>query len=159
MKHGQAIVALLSLLVLAWAPNLIHRLAEAGDGQAGVSLKLVRCIDADTLEGDVVIVAKEGESLPWGLESDTRPIKIVIVAQRIRVHGVDAWELKEERGKKARDAVIYKMSFAKTIKLTPKGKDNFGRLLSVVTIVDNAGKETVLADWLIEHKHGVPYRR
>ena len=132
--------------------------AVGSDGQTEVTTTLIRVIDADTLVVDVTMTAEKGEPLFWQIETETRPISITLVDQRVRVHGVDAWEMKELRGVDARNAVN-RLLAGKTIKLTPRGKDKYGRLCAIVTLIDDKGKETILADWLIRNGHGVEYKK
>ena len=130
----------------------------AGDGHTEITAAIHRTVDADTFVVDVTMVAEPGEPLYWNLRTPERPITITLLDQRLRLHGVDAHELATDKGKIAKLSVE-KLLVGKTVKLTPRGKDNFGRLLAIVTLVDEAGKEIVLADWLIKNGHGVSYKR
>lgn len=130
----------------------------ASDGHTEITASIHRAVDADTFVVDVEMTAEVGEPLCWNVRTPERPITITLLDQRLRLHGVDAHELATDKGKIAKLSVE-KLLVGKTVKLTPRGKDNFGRLLAIVTLVDTAGNEIVLADWLIENGHGVAYRR
>jgi len=181
MKHlsDKIVIAVLSAYILGWvavlavvgqsaappkpiAPKSAAAPAEREpDGKAVALLGGVKVIDADTLSGTVTMIAVEGEQLLWGVESDVRPLTVYLVNQRIRLHGVDAWELRDKpRGPAAKEAVedLLKGDEGYVIWLTPRGKDNFGRLLADVMISTADGREIDLAKWLIEHGHGVPYK-
>ena len=148
----------LSLLICTFAVMFGCGRVYADDSvYADIKLVDVRVTDADTFAGEVVMFAEGHDSLAWDVDTAVRPIVIKLRKQRIRVAGVDAAELHTVKGDAAKLAVE-KLIAGKTIKLTPRGKDNFGRLLAIVTLVDKDGKETILADWLIQHGHGIAYR-
>ena len=147
----------LALVVMMWITVYAFAIAYGQDGRTEITAEIVRLIDADTAVCNVTMTAEEGENLYWNVRTDMRPISITLLDQRLRVHGVDAAERGTDKGKIAKEAVE-KLLVGKTVKLTPRGKDNFGRLLAIVTLVDKDGKETVLADWLIKNRHGIVYK-
>ena len=144
-------LAIIAAMVLACVP------AVAQDGHTEITANITRTIDAGTVVCDVTMTAEKGENLYWNVRTETRPVTITLLDQRLRVHGCDAAELGTDKGKLAKVAVE-KLIEGKTVKLTPRGKDSFGRLLAIVTLVDKDGKETVLADWIIKHNYGIAYR-
>jgi endonuclease YncB( thermonuclease family) len=105
-------------------------------------VRLISVVDGDTLEADVF--------LPFG---------IGLFDQRIRVLGVDTWEVSGEEKPKGLIAKEYTDSFTKsgTVWIAPVGKrqrDNFGRLLAKVYVVrDGVWRE--LSAELISNGHGV----
>ena len=164
-----------ALARLALAVSIIGIWATFGYTQDAF-LHLSRATDADTLVGDVELgpikFVDDIDDPPGGSADGTHTYAwdvavigdafyiptVILKNQRIRVAGCNAYELNTDKGKAAKVAVE-KLVFGKKIKLTPRGKDNFGRLLAIVTLVDDKGKETILADWLIKNGHGVEYKR
>jgi endonuclease YncB( thermonuclease family) len=147
-------MAVLTVVVQGQTPKL----EKQTDGTVAI-LQQAKAIDADTLSGTVMMIAEEGEPLLWNVETDARPVTVYLTNQRIRVWGIDAYELSDKPHGLAAKKAVEELLKGSVIWLTPRGKDNFGRLLAVVTLVDDAGNEIVLADWLITHGHGVEYRR
>ena len=103
-----------------------------------------RVIDADTFEGELVL-----------------PYNVALRHQRLRVLGVDAWELRGEekpRGIAARDAVEDLLSEAAFLVVRPAGRprDNFGRLLGEVYVVKRSGEWVELRAFLEAGGHTKP---
>lgn len=144
-------------ILLAVAILVASGAALAQDGHTEITANITRLIDADTAVCDVTMTAEAGENLYWNVRVKERPITVTLLDQRLRVHGVDAHEASTDKGKIAKLSVE-KLLVGKRVELTPRGKDNFGRLLAIVTLVDEHGNKIVLADWLIKNNHGVAFR-
>lgn len=166
---------MLSLFACVFAVTFGTMKVYAQDGHTDITLSLSKVQDADTLHGDVVMspttFIDDVDDPPGGSADGTfsygwevsvvgyafYPPTVILKNQRIRVANCDAYELNTNRGKSAKLAVE-KLIAGKTIKLTPRGKDSFGRLLAIVTLIDKDGGEVVLADWLIKNRHGIVYK-
>lgn len=152
LRHGSVPFIIVGSMILA----LLAASLAFGD-EPKVTLQPTRIVDGDTIVGSVIIEASEGDSLPWELELDIRPVKVKMLRQRIRVAGVDCWERRDPRGPAAKAATDDLLKRADAIRLTPKGRDDFGRLLAEVNVYFLNGESVRLDKWLIEHGHGVPY--
>lgn len=111
-------------------------------------LKISRVIDGDTLHGDI--------ELPWG---------VTLRSQRIRCLGYDAWESSKRRQSvvvtdaevaKGKQVTADLKQLAKTARfeIEPSGRerDNYGRILGVVTVVIK-GQKIPLSEWMRERGH------
>ena len=101
--------------------------------------RVVRVIDGDTFEAEVVLV--------W-LQTT------MVVRERFRVLGVDAWEIGDgERGKAAKEFTErWLAGAAGRLFVQACNRDNFGRVLAVVF---HAGTGERLDEALIAAGHGV----
>lgn len=117
-----------------------HRIATLLLCWSLLDATVVRVIDADTFEADI-------------------PIWIGLTArERIRLLGVDTWELRTgEPGQAAKAFTARWLGEGEPqpnpFSVSACGRDGFGRLLGRVTRNDED-----LAALLILHGHGVPYR-
>lgn len=78
---------------------------------------VIRVIDGDTFVADVLL-----------------PLDVTLRQQRIRLYGVDAPELREERGPEARDRLEHWLRLQPNVLVELHGRDNFGRVLARVMV-------------------------
>lgn len=104
-------------------------------------VKVKQVVDGDTIEGDVIM-----------------PFDLTLRHQRIRVLGVDAWEITGDDKLKGEKAKAHTEAALKggTVWLAPgekRDRDNFGRILASIYIERGEGKWLNLAEDLTANGH------
>jgi|FLYL01.1.fsa_nt_gi endonuclease YncB( thermonuclease family) len=124
----------LGLVLTILVPGIV--LAQKACATARVT-RIVRVVDGDTFDAEVAV----------------RWLQITLtVRERVRVLGVDAWELRDgERGQSARAFTARWLADAEGVSIRACDRDSFGRVLAEVT---NARGER-LAEALITGGHGI----
>ena len=115
---------------------LAHSAGATARCYTAVLVSVERVIDGDTFD------AQLSEAVWLGLYLDLR--------ERVRVLGVDAWELHDPRGPAARDYTVAWLRDAGLVEVTACGRDHFGRLLGRVV----SHEKGELAAALIRDGHG-----
>jgi endonuclease YncB( thermonuclease family) len=130
----------------------------------------VRVIDGDTIEGDVHLVYTHPEQhLPFGVSVPLTLDAVILHKQRMRVLGVDAYELGTPKGEKAkldlsqvvttRQVVIFpssSVSFQEKGVQGSKDRDSFGRLLVKVSLRSANEDPIDLRTWIIKKGYNAP---
>lgn len=130
----------------------------------------VRVIDGDTLEGDVHLVYTHPEQhLPFGVSVPLTLDAVILHKQRMRVLGVDAYELGTPKGEKAkldlsqvvttRQVVIFpssSVSFQEKGVQGSRDRDSFGRLLVKISLRSTNEDPIDLRTWLIQKGYNAP---
>jgi endonuclease YncB( thermonuclease family) len=123
--------------VPAIVSRVVHGIARAG--LAGLlALGFVDAVEASEFRGRVVGI-RDGDTLT--VLNDGRP-------QAIRLHGIDAPEKSQAFGMRAKEFAA-NLAFAKTVIVSVRGLDRYGRTIGDVTLPDgrNLNQELVRAGY------------